>query len=126
MHSRALPPEADVVAPDGSLVRVLATGERGSMAHFELAAGHVARAVRHRRVEELWFVVSGEGAMWQEGEEAPLPLVAGVSVLVPPRTAFQFRSHGPGPLTVVGVTMPPWPGEDEAEVVEGLWAPDLG
>lgn len=125
MESRQLPGEPDVPAPDGSLVRLLAAGARGSMAHFELPAGQVARAVRHRTVEELWFVLEGRGAMWQEGTAAPLPLVAGTSLRIPERTAFQFRSHGPGPLTVVGVTMPPWPGEDEAEVVEGPWAPRL-
>jgi len=125
VDSRPLPDAADVVAPDGSLVRLLATGEHGSMAHFELPEGQVARAVRHRTVEELWFVLGGRGAMWREGL-GELELVAGTSLRIPVRAAFQFRSLGPGPLTVVGVTMPPWPGDAEAEPADGPWAPHLG
>jgi len=33
------------------------------MAHFHLPAGQVSRAVRHRTVEEIWFVLSGRGEM---------------------------------------------------------------
>ena len=40
-------------------------------------------------------------------------------------THFQFRSLGDEPLAVVGVTMPPWPGEDEAVVVPGAWPPTV-
>lgn len=36
-----LPTQHDAVAPDGSLVRVLARLPSGSMAHFELGAGEV-------------------------------------------------------------------------------------
>jgi mannose-6-phosphate isomerase-like protein (cupin superfamily) len=123
---RPLPEAADVVAPDGSLVRILAAGVHGSMAHFELAEGQVSRAVRHRSVEELWFVLDGRGQMWQDGTAHPLELRPGVSLSIPVGTAFQFRSLGPGPLTAVGVTMPPWPGDDEAEPAVGPWDPALG
>ena len=125
MEVRPLPETADVVAPDGSLVRVLAAGRHGSMAHFELAEGQVSRAVRHRSVEELWFVLEGRGQMWQDGTAHPLELRPGVSLAIPVGTAFQFRSLGPGALTAVGVTMPPWPGDEEAELVTGLWDPAL-
>ncbi|HEX6787046.1 MAG TPA: hypothetical protein VF076_07595, partial [Acidimicrobiales bacterium] len=43
MDAVRLPAEPDVIAPDGSDVRVLVRSERGSMAHFELAAGHTSR-----------------------------------------------------------------------------------
>src|SRR5580698_2554867 len=36
-------------------------------------------------------------------------------------THFQFRASDGAPLTVVGVTMPPWPGDDEAYEVPGTW-----
>jgi hypothetical protein len=45
-----LPALPDAVAPDGSDVRVLLRLSRGSMAHFELGAGRVSRAVAHRTV----------------------------------------------------------------------------
>src|SRR5919204_4810908 len=64
-----LPDTPDVVAPDGSDVRVLLRLGRGSMAHFELAAGRVSRAVAHRSVEEIWYVLSGQGEMWRRQGE---------------------------------------------------------
>ena len=56
-----LPDAPDVIAPDGSRVRVLLRLGGGSMARFELAAGQVSRAVAHHAVDELWYVLSGRG-----------------------------------------------------------------
>jgi mannose-6-phosphate isomerase-like protein (cupin superfamily) len=93
------------------------------MAHFELGAGRVSRAVTHRTVEEIWYVLGGRGEMWRrQGERAEVvPLEAGVCLTIPLGTDFQFRSLGPGPLAAVAVTMPPWPGPDEAVPVPGWW-----
>ena len=123
-ETRRLPAAPDVVAPDGCDVRVLLALAGGSMAHFELAPGQVTRAVAHRTVDEIWFVLSGRGEMWraQEGQaESTVQLDAGVCLTIPLGTRFQFRSIGPGPLRVVGVTMPPWPGDGEAVVAVGPW-----
>ena len=60
-----LPTEPDAVAPDGSDVRVLLRLAGGSMAHFTLPSGATSRAVRHRTVEEIWYVVAGTGDMWR-------------------------------------------------------------
>jgi mannose-6-phosphate isomerase-like protein (cupin superfamily) len=122
-----LPAGPDAVAPDGSAVRVLLRLAGGSMAHFELAAGQVSRAVAHRRVDEIWYILHGQGEMWraQDGREETVPLAAGICVSIPAGTRFQFRSAGPGPLAAVAVTMPPWPGEDEAYPVSGCWPADL-
>ena len=123
MDSIRLPAERDVTAPDGSDVRVLVRSERGSMAHFELAAGQTSQAVQHRLVEELWFVVRGEGEMWLGGDTpVVIALQVGVSLRIPPGTPFQFRSTGPAPLAAVAVTMPPWPlDREEAVAAEGPW-----
>jgi mannose-6-phosphate isomerase-like protein (cupin superfamily) len=127
LPSRKLPAEADVVAPDGSQVRILVSSTRGSMAHFTLEAGAVARPVAHRTIEEVWFVVSGAGRMWRrlDGEEDIVELRPGVSLALPVGTHFQFRSDGDGPLAAVGVAMPPWPGDDEAYPVKGPWPPTV-
>ena len=125
MQLRRLPAEPDAIAPDGSAVRVLVALGGGSMAHFELAAGESSRAVRHRTVEELWYFVGGRGEMWRrdpDGREAIDAVEPGVSLDVPLGTSFQFRALGVEPLRAVGVTMPPWPGEDEAELVDGRWS----
>jgi mannose-6-phosphate isomerase-like protein (cupin superfamily) len=44
-----------------------------------------------------------------------------VSLDIPLGTTFQFRSTGDEPLAAVGTTMPPWPGDDEAEPADGPW-----
>ena len=46
-----------MTAPDGSDVRLLLRGSRGSTAHFELGPGQTSKAVRHRTVEEVWYFV---------------------------------------------------------------------
>jgi mannose-6-phosphate isomerase-like protein (cupin superfamily) len=123
--SERLPGEPDAIAPDGSAVRLLLAMERGSMAHFSLAPGQTSAAVVHRTVEELWYFVEGRGEMWlRSGERSEVVEVeSGVCVSIPVGTEFQFRSLGEDPLAAVGVTMPPWPGEGEAVVVDGPWEP---
>ena len=119
----ALPLEPTITAPDGSDVRVLAGVRGGSMAHFALAPGRCSAAVQHKTVEELWYVLSGEAQMWrcQGGREEVVTLTAGVSLSIPQGTRFQFKAVGSTPFAAVGVTMPPWPGPDEAELVAGPW-----
>ncbi len=118
-----LPADPTVTAPDGSDVRVLLRLSGGSMAHFQLAAGAVSKAVRHRTVEEIWYVLGGSGQMWRcQGErEETVDLAPGTCLTIPVGTAFQFRAGDGGPLSAVAVTMPPWPGEDEAVFVDGRW-----
>lgn len=127
-HSKRLPATPDVVAPDGSDVRILLGLQGGGMAHFELAPGETSIPVAHRTVEEIWFFLRGRGEMWRKlnEQEEVVPVAPGVCLTIPLGTHFQFRSLGPEPLAALGVTMPPWPGEDEAYEVEGKWAPTIG
>lgn len=120
-----LPKDPTVIAPDGSNVRILLGLTGGGMAHFELAAGTTARAVTHRTVEEIWYVVSGSGEMWrrQFGKEEVVRLVPGVCVTIPLGTEFQFRASTSEGVMAVAITMPPWPGEGEAVFVKGVWEP---
>jgi len=126
-QAKRLPVDRDAVAPDGSDVRVLLGLDGGGMAHFEIGPGQTSTAVTHRTVEEIWFFLSGSGEMWrkQAGREQVVPLERGVCLTIPLGTHFQFRSLGHDPLAAVGVTMPPWPGEDEATVVDGKWTPSV-
>ncbi|HZA65562.1 MAG TPA: cupin domain-containing protein [Geminicoccaceae bacterium] len=121
--TKMLAAEADVIAPDGCEVRILAQTTRGSMAHFTLGPGEVSRAVGHRTVEELWYFLSGTGRMWRrlDQREEIVEVAAGVSLSIPLGTRFQLRNDGKEPLAAVAVTMPPWPGEDEAFLVDGRW-----
>jgi mannose-6-phosphate isomerase-like protein (cupin superfamily) len=123
-----LPVQHDTIAPDGSRVRVLLRLPAGSMAHFELGPGEVSRAQRHRTISEIWYVIQGLGQMWRQqvkGESREIDLRPGTALTIPVGTSFQFRNTGREPLTAIGMTMPPWPGEGEAIEVEGPWTPDV-
>ena len=123
----SLPIDPTITAPDGSQVRVLLSLSAGGMAHFELAPGKVAKAVTHRTVEEIWFVLDGEGQMWRkQGErEEIIDLKPGVCLTLPVGTHFQFRAGETASVSAVAVTMPPWPGNDEAVFVAGPWSPSV-
>jgi mannose-6-phosphate isomerase-like protein (cupin superfamily) len=116
---------ADAIAPDGSEVRLLCGLTRGGTALFTLPPDGIAAAVAHRTVEELWYVIAGHGRIWRKaaGHEEITALDAGVSLSIPTGTHFQFRCDGTEPLVILGATMPPWPGADEAYPVPGRWEP---
>ena len=126
-HTKQLPIAADAVAPDGSDVRVLLGVRDGSMAHFEFPPGEVSKAVTHRSVEEIWFFLAGRGELWRKkgDSEEVVSVIPGVSITIPQGTHVQLRSFGDEPLTAIGVTMPPWPGEGEACEVTGRWSATL-
>jgi mannose-6-phosphate isomerase-like protein (cupin superfamily) len=127
VDAKSLAERPDVLAPDGSAVRVLLSLKGGGMAHFELAAGETSTAVTHRTVEEIWFFLSGRGEMWRrlQDEEETVRVHAGVCLTIPLGTHFQFRALGEEALAAVAVTMPPWPGEGEAVIVSGPWRPTV-
>jgi mannose-6-phosphate isomerase-like protein (cupin superfamily) len=121
--TKTLPRNFDVLAPDGCEVRVLLSRVGGSMAHFRLAAGQVSRAVRHRTVEEIWYVLAGRGEMWRSagGQEEVVTLASGLCLTIPVGVGFQFRAHHGEALAAIAITMPPWPCDAEAEPVSGKW-----
>ena len=130
-----------VTAPDGSAVHLLLDGRHGatrcSVVEVALPAGAVSRPVRHRTVEEVWYVLDGAGAVQRcppgaDPSDAPAMAVSpGDALVIPTGWAFQFRADADSdaPLRFLCVTMPPWPGMDEAESAHqppgGLGAPTL-
>ena len=124
-ETKRLPINRDTIAPDGLDVRVLLKLKEGSLTHFELAPEETSIAIAHCSVEEIWFFVKGSGEMWRklDDQEEIVPVHAGVCITIPVGTRFQFRSFGNEPLAAIGVTMPPWPGETEAYMVQGKWIP---
>jgi mannose-6-phosphate isomerase-like protein (cupin superfamily) len=127
-----LPAEPSAVAPDGSDARVLLSVPEGaSLAHFELGPRDTSVAVRHRTVSEIWYFVAGRGEMWlhSPGQEVGdvVEVTESTCLTIPVGTAFQFRNLGDEPLSAVGVTVPPWPGQDEAVIVGGNpdWIPTV-
>jgi mannose-6-phosphate isomerase-like protein (cupin superfamily) len=126
-ETKVLGGEPDTIALDGSEVRLLCGLERGALAVFLLAAGAVSRAVAHRTIEEIWYFTAGRGRFWRRlGNVAEIAEIGpGASISIPTGTHFQYRCDGAEPLVAVAVTMPPWPGDDEAYPVEGIWPPTV-
>jgi mannose-6-phosphate isomerase-like protein (cupin superfamily) len=122
-ETRHLPAEVDVVAPDGSEIRLLCGTKRGSTAHGTLSPGKTSQAIQHRTVEEIWYVVSGAAELWRRNgiQESVEHIAAGDSLTIPRGVAFQFRTVGQEPFRFIMCTMPPWPGEQEAIPVAGPW-----
>ena len=94
---RRLPKEADELAPDGAEVRLLASTDRASMAHFRIQPGQVTRAVKHRGIDELWYVTSGDGDLWLQNQDAQEgrqhALHPGLSIAIRTGASFQCRNH---------------------------------
>ena len=93
------------------------------MVHCRLPVGAVSKAVMHRTVEEVWYFIQGVGQVWRKSEdvEAVVDVRPGVSLSIETGTHFQFRNIGDEALCFIIVTMPPWPGEQEAAPVEDYW-----
>ena len=115
----------DATAPDGSEIRFLIDSSHGaaraSVVEVTLPAGQVSRSVRHRTIEEVWYILDGAGRVWRCPPEAapeqvpPMDVSPGVALTIPTGWAFQFAAGPDAPLRFLCVTIPPWPGEDEAQ-----------
>ena len=119
-------PNPDVIAPDGSEIRLLIDHRHAavgaSMVEVTLPAGQVSRPVYHRTVEEVWYILQGSGRVWrcppevaEPSQVAPLPVAPGDALVIPTGWMFQFTADDAGALRFLCVTMPPWPGDDEAQ-----------
>ena len=120
---KQLAEDLDVLAPDGSEIRLLSEASRGSMVHCTLNPGEVSAAVAHRTVEEVWYFLEGTGQVWRRlgDKERIVDVAPGGSLSIPVGAHFQFKATGDRPLRFLIVTMPPWPGSDEAYPVPGCW-----
>ena len=114
-------------SPLGAHIRYLMDGPHGNMIHSTVPPGMVGRACHFRSIDEYWFILSGLGEIWRrapDGTESFTELQPGVSVDIPLGTAFQYRCRGGEPLTFICTALPPWPGDDEAVLLDGPWVPD--
>ena len=113
----------DVLAPDGSEIRLLVSTTRGSMVHGTLPPGRVSLAIVHQTVEEVWYITAGRGQVWRklDGHESTVDVEPGTALTIPLGAHFQFRTIGAEPLQFVMCTMPPWPGAHEAVRVPDHW-----
>ena len=119
--------QPDATAPDGSEIRLLAdkrdSATKSSMVEVTLPTGQVSRPVYHRTVEEIWYILEGEGQVWRCPPEAaasapPQAVSPGDALVIPTGWRFQFAAGPNAPLRFLCHTTPPWPGEDEAVPAE--------
>lgn len=118
-----LPAEVTELAPDTSEIRELLRHTQASMAHGTLSPGEVSLAIKHKSVQEIWYILGGEGELWRRShhQEEIVQLRAGVVVTIPVGIAFQFRTLSDEPLRFLMCVTPPWPGHHEAVHVNGIW-----
>jgi mannose-6-phosphate isomerase-like protein (cupin superfamily) len=108
-------------APDGSEIRPLSEVEAGGLSHCTLRAGTTSAPVRHKTIEEVWYVLSGLGDMWRgtEEDEEVVRLHPRRGLTIPTGVAFQFRAIDE--LRILIGTFPRWPGMQEAVPAEPHW-----
>jgi mannose-6-phosphate isomerase-like protein (cupin superfamily) len=127
--TKRLPEAYDYLAPDGSEIRLLPEFSDefsdGGLSHCTLPPGKVSMPCYHKTVQEIWYCLSGEGEVWRKavagGNGETVVFQPGVSLTIPVATAFQFRNTGRDPLCFVIVTIPHWPGPQEAIPTDGKW-----
>ena len=122
----------DAIAPDGSQIYYrVGDAEHASLVEVRLAAGAVSRPVRHRTVEEIWYVSAGEGRVWRcpPGSDVgeTVQVQPGDALRIPTGWAFQFAAGVAAELRFACFTSPRWPGPGEADPVAagGLGPPTV-
>lgn len=127
MKETLLPTTPDAKSPAGADIRFIMDGTTGNMIHSTVPPGQINRATVHKSISEFWYILEGKGEIWRKDkvEERITSLVKGVSIDIPVGTAFQYRNVGRTPLKFICISMPPWPGDDEATHLDGAWEPTI-
>jgi mannose-6-phosphate isomerase-like protein (cupin superfamily) len=120
--------EPDCRAPDGSQIRLLIGSDQGatraSLCEVTMSAGQVSHPIWHRQVEEIWYILEGGGEVWRSPpaagpvKMAAVPVGPGDALTIPAGWRFQFRATAGETLRFLCLTIPPWPGPEEAQPAE--------
>lgn len=123
MQTVMLPDQPDAKSPAGADICYLVDCARGNMIHSVVPPHQINRATVHATVHEFWYILTGEGEIWRDdGMESQITrLTPGTAIDIPPGTAFQYRNCSDQELKLICIAMPPWPGDQEATYVEGVW-----
>lgn len=127
MKESVLPELPDAKSPAGADIRFIMDGTTGNMIHSSVPPGQINRASVHATVSEFWHVLAGRGEIWRRDgtEQRVTALVPGVSIDIPVGTEFQYRNTGTEVLQFICISMPRWPGDQEASFVPGPWEPTI-
>jgi mannose-6-phosphate isomerase-like protein (cupin superfamily) len=123
-----LPDHYDVIAADGSQIRVLLAMGGGSTVHCTLppdagTPGGVSFSTVNVGIDEIWYFLEGQGEIWRKNEEVSetVAVSRGVCLTIPAGTVFQFRNTGREPLVFLCITMPPWRPGTNVKVDDCRW-----
>jgi mannose-6-phosphate isomerase-like protein (cupin superfamily) len=125
MKTTKLPELPDANSPAGAEIRFLMEGQRGNMIHSTVPPHQINRATVHATVNEFWYVLEGLGELWRDDGQGSsvTALVPGTAIDIPVGTSFQYRNVADADLKFICVTMPPWPVDAEASLIDGIWQP---
>ncbi|MFB3817982.1 MAG: cupin domain-containing protein [Candidatus Methylomirabilales bacterium] len=117
------------ITKDGSEIRSIldrttASVRRQSLAEATLPAGARTQPHRHRRTEELYYVLRGRGAMRVGAETRAVG--PGDGILIPPGAPHAIRNTGRAPLVFLCCCAPPYSHEDTVLLPEGKDRPPQG
>lgn len=127
MKTVMLAEQPDAKSPAGADIRYMMDGKTGNMIHSTVPPYQINRATVHATVSEFWYVLEGHGEIWRDdgAQSGVTSLVPGTAIDIPVGTAFQYRNVSDKDLKFICVTMPRWPGDFEATIIEGKWEPTV-
>ena len=127
MKTTSLPETPHAKSPAGADIRFLMDGPTGNMIYSTVPPRQINRATVHATVSEFWFVLEGHGEIWRDDgvDSGVTQLIPGTSIDIPVGTAFQYRNVSDQELKFICIAMPPWPGDQEAKYVNGIWQPTV-
>lgn len=127
MKTTLLPEKPDAKSPAGADIRFLMDGQFGNMIHSTVPPNQTNRATVHATVSEFWFVLEGRGEIWRDDgvDSSITDLVPGTAIDIPVGTVFQYRNVSDHDLKFICIAMPPWPGDSEATLLDGIWKPSI-
>ena len=115
MEVRSLGSAAPFATADGSTIRSLLDRTNSPVAHQSLAeatlaAGRATERHYHRSLEELYYVVAGQGLMEIDGQTRTVG--PGDAILIPPGAWHQLHADKGGEIKILCCCAPPYSHED--------------
>jgi mannose-6-phosphate isomerase-like protein (cupin superfamily) len=128
MNTTRLSGKPDAMSPAGAEICFLMDGEGGNMIHSSVPPRQINKATVHKTVSEFLYILKGEGEIWRDNweESSVTTLVPKTTIDIPVGTSFQYRNIGDSSLKFICISMPPWPGDEEATYIEGVWEQTIG
>jgi len=99
----------EIMAPANSRI------ERQSLAEAIVYPGDSTELHLHKTIEEIYYILEGEGNMWQDGEERAIN--PGDAIANPPGIPHYITNTGDTPLVFLCICVPNYTHED-TELVE--------